>query len=234
MEPTINVNLKPCDCALSSLAPTYPPKPHADHCSAKPGLLTCPLPDKVELTVRLGRCECAAQYRGVTGFGVSEPQGKHTENCPARHIRVICSIGGDGTWSGSEVAEMEILGGTPLGIDARNRIHRICRDRWALVKALVLGKFAYRDVGDAGPGTPEGLFKQRDVVFANLAEMAQAEQAHREKSMALFEAIRAADHDREHVTNPYCYAIAWDDGHPNAEAGLRSYLSMLIAQVGAL
>lgn len=192
MTPTINVNLKPC--SPSCLVPSWAgarPIAHFDTCAAAHVLLPCPIPRSVEMMARSGECTCRARAESQSGFNYlatsareAIAEGRHLNDCPGKPIRVSCSIGGDGTWAGSEVVEsgvfrdQNIVG--PLVLPSQMvGIEATCRERWELVKALVLGNPLGRRGADsvsAGIVIIE-LFEQRDAVFAALADMAKAEEA---------------------------------------------------------
>jgi hypothetical protein len=90
-------------------------------------------------------------------------------------VKVACSI--SGTWEASEVADVALVrmdDGHFVTFETNAAVTAAlsaCRDRWALVKALVLGKYTYND-----SLVPETLHVQRNAVFAALADMARAEQ----------------------------------------------------------
>lgn len=227
MAPTINVNLK--RCRPECLAPQHvsPPHGHVPDCPGAPIPLPCPIQRTVEMMVRLGTCECF--HRGAKN-AEPPPTWVHTESCPARHIRVTCSIGGE-TWGESEVAEVEPHHSNPglpiiaVGPDSPAMV--ACRERWEIVKALVTGKPLGRrgaDSVDAGIAIVE-LFAQRDVVFAALAAKVRAEQADDATTrglVRLIPAVRVPDVARA-TAEDYLSAVA-----------LARYVSHLIATVGAL
>jgi hypothetical protein len=130
--PTINVNLAKCACGC----PVFP-NTHTADCPGKPVDIPLPLDAvrSVTFTVRLGECSTLAlcEVRG----GLLQ---NHAPQCPAHPIRVTCSISGK-TWEESEVMETKYtpVDDVPRGADswAPLRIADICRDRWALVKALL-------------------------------------------------------------------------------------------------
>lgn len=95
----INVNLKPCRC----VGPRDERKTHWDGCAGAPVVILCPIPHTVEFEVALGECACPPRNFDV----MRNYDGHVSPTCPARPIRVTCSIGGDGTWAGSEVTEVE-------------------------------------------------------------------------------------------------------------------------------
>lgn len=162
--PMVNVNLGACRCG--STHPAWGRQPHTSWCNGKPVLIPCPLPRSVTLQVALGECTCPT--------GGRPPEG-HWRYCPARPVKVSCSISGK-TWEESEVDDVEFpdaIETDPAGGPARVALEAACRARWALVKALVLG--LYPTCGNED--VPQEIFEQRDTVFAALAEMAKAEAA---------------------------------------------------------
>lgn len=207
--PTINVNLKPCSpaCLVPSWARPGTP-PHATGCPGTPVLIPCPIPRTVEMTVRLAECTCGERH-GWIGPG-------HFDDCPARPIRITCSIGGE-TWEGSEVVSCEA---SIPGDHYPARMMDPCRERWTLVKALVLGQRASDYTGWCGPSLRSfaALFAQRDAVFAALADMAQYETKHAARKAELPEGIRPVRPD-----------VA-----PESHEALWRYVQRLVEQVGVL
>jgi hypothetical protein len=186
--PTINVNL------------AYDPRePHADESQI---LIPCPIPRSVTVKVPLGACQCRIAGRRALieflGAGDSFPGGInawHDFDCPARPVKVSCDIGG-ATWDGSKpvtfdlgdgTADLEHVAEPPLSaIDA-------CRERWALVKALVMGMDAPKG---ANHDHLRHLFAQRDAVYAALADMARAEKAQCDARDRLHKAMNLPAHRR--------------------------------------
>jgi hypothetical protein len=170
--PTINVNL------------AYDPRePHADESQI---LIPCPIPRSVTVKVPLGACQCRIAGRRALieflGAGDSFPGGInawHDFDCPARPVKVSSSISGK-TWGESKVVDVDNphendgRWGAGSG-DAFRTALSACNDRWALVKALVLG---HTDLSQwlTGPKVLE-LLTQRDSVYAALAELARTEDA---------------------------------------------------------
>lgn len=231
MTATLNVNLATCAChRRDSWQDNHI---HRPACGGEPITIPCPIPPTFEVVVRLGECRgfSSSTKRGCSGsWTTPSPSGpvrhEHELDCHARPIRVSCSISGK-TWAESEVADPEGVGedGRLVGFTFASPVHAVCFARWALVKALVTGKFAHRDVGDAGPGTPEALFKQRDSVFDALADMVMAEQLalDAQTRFAALESIaRVAS---RHGLHP--------EERPSA-AMLAEYVAHLIEQVGAI
>lgn len=172
MTATLNVNLAACDCGGAS-----PSGEHAPDCHGPPVLIPRPIPPSVTFEVVLGECVEALKTAILPSAKSRCGLTSHHERCPARLIRVSCDIGGDGTWAGSEVTDI-----APVpelwGVDSNLRA--IARDRWALVKALVTGS-VYTLSARFSPETVEvihQLHMHRDAVFAALAAMARAEDAH--------------------------------------------------------
>jgi hypothetical protein len=128
-------------------------------------LVPCPVKRSVTFSVVLGECNCPEPER-MTAW--------HDTDCPARPVKVSCSISGS-TWEESEVSIAEIREAmeedtAPAPMIAMGR----ARDRWELIKALVLGKLqTWNNTHDV-----KRLIAQRDAVFAALADMAKAEEAH--------------------------------------------------------
>lgn len=208
MTPTINVNLTPCNCEG---IPT-----HAGWCSGAPVLIPCPIPRSVTLEVAAGTCTCLA------GHDPSTRQLVHSPNCPARPIRVTCSVGGE-TWEQSEVTKTSVLGWGAAMAAAQSPLPA-CRERWALVKALVL---RHSDLSSmlTGPKAVE-LLSQRDAVFAALCAMARAEEAARSATERLWYALPDS--------------AGWVSRHPARDEQtpsallLAAYTSHLISQIGVL
>lgn len=215
----INVNLEPCTCGLADRAPTHPPTPHQSHCAAAPVLIPCPIPQRVEFQVALGECVCG----GHVGRGPPAIMDRRSATCPARPIKVSCSISGK-VWAESEVDDMECHRGmrhdhvcATEGLDV---VLQVARDRWALVKALVLG-FTRVTMGGVSRNHADVLFAQRDAVFAALAAMARAQQA-LEATLGDFETVMSGD------------ATACLLGRRYAQEALARYVKRLVEQVGAL
>lgn len=218
--PTINVNLTPCNCGLASRTPTYPPTPHQDHCSGKPILIPCRLHESFTCDVVLGECAC----QNVVAGGMMVP-GAHHVRCPARPVRVSCSISGK-TWEQSfPVADWDMVTERFVGA-YRPVVWPAITDRWALVKALVTGGTEH-DI-------PEPLryyrivarwVHQRNEVYAALADMARLEEALHNAAGRSATALRA------------CGARVERKGVPlfaPTEHDLTTYVRRMIEQVGAL
>jgi hypothetical protein len=214
--PTINVNLTPCDCR-------YRVGPYSAHllacAAASPVLIPCPIPPKVEFTVRLGECDCPGNF----GMGKTGPDVEHTRSCPARPVKVSCTIGGDGTWAGSEALTCDNAerrdGLFPVDPEA---VLAACRARWEIVKALVtqadcvppMGCLSQEQWVRVAP-----LVSQRDAVFDALARKVAAEQASVEATHAFEDALGTV---RSAVPTPA------------SEYMLGNYVARLIEQVGVL
>jgi len=207
--PTINVNLKPCDCLLETRRMMDPKLTHNhwDTCAGAPVLVPCPLPNTVTFKVALGEC--------LRGCAPVTLHPGHLYGCPGRPVSVTCCIGGDGTWEGSEVAEVDVTR-FETQVPEYELLLAACRARWEIVKALVLGRG--RHVED-NAYWPEALFNQRDTVFAALANMARAEEAHEAKRFTLAESLRPRS--------------VYGSQRPSEE-GLARYVTSLINTVGAL
>lgn len=209
--PTINVNLKPC---IEECQHTAPGGTHYGFCTAAPVLIPCPIPRNVTVTVTLGECTCG------NVLGVRLQRGGHWEGCPARPIRVACSIGGK-AWEESEVASIDAP--PQLGLD-HLRLEARCRDRWALITALLLGadggQFMLSEAWAERWAAVAPLFAQRDTVFAALTDMARAEEALGSAAQRCTDAI---DGDG--------FISAAVEASPEF---LAAYVKHLLAQVGAL
>lgn len=215
MPPTINVNLKAC----SSSGPAHM---HLVPCGGAPILIPCPIQRSITFEVALGECACGAveasirSSREASLFGMACLPG-----CPARPIKVVCSITGE-TWEESEVDDVEVRS-VSLSREDGVRMVAICRERWALVKAMVLGE-AYGNMPAMARVTLD-IFVQRDTVFAALADMARAETALHDRWQSLPAAIKKAS-----SLEPYC----WDyESTPTTEA-LAAYVEQVIEQAGVM
>jgi hypothetical protein len=144
----------------------------------------------------------------------------HDDTCPARPIRVTCSIGSpDGSWEKSEVTDiecMENLAARGLRAGDVMKVDEVCRERWAQMKALVSGMTVM--------GHYE-LSKQRDAVYAALADMARAESGAHRAQQRVDEAFPSARYARENDTDHRA-------GQPPSVNRLRRFIEHVIAQVG--
>jgi hypothetical protein len=210
---TINVNLKlGCGCSVEAMR--LPETGHYPGCSAAPVFIPCLLPPSVTFEVVLGECTCSAH-----GYGITKPN--HAGACPARPMKVFCSISGK-TWEESEVADweprdMEYL---PTQANWKDVVEAACRERWAVVKALVLGKTVTPSFGPENP-----LMKQRDAAYAALVAKARMEQADDATTRDLMKALPSLK--MRDVTE--ATASAYLSGR-----ALAHYVEHLIEQVGAL
>ena len=142
---------------------------------------------------------------------------------PARPIRVTCSISGK-TWQESEIAQAEVPHGHEFSpADVLNT----CRERWALVKALLGVNPEWSKQGKwFSEHGRMAIFTQRDAVYAALADMARAEDVLGTKAVLIEESLPealAAD------------AVLWLD-RPYARPStwlLERFVSQLIQTVGA-
>lgn len=211
MTPSINVNLKTCDSGCSS---TRPGQKHYDHCAASPILIPCAIPCSVTVSVGLGECNCV--YPALK----NPPVDPHRKTCPARPVRVACSISG-ATWAESEVTDLDVPGRI-AGTNAVADVWSACRERWRLVQMLVLGHpgtaSAVGTLSDAIPA----LQAQRDAVYAALVGMARAEEAHRAAEAAATAAIYGASR------------VIRADTEPESQELLGRYVGRLVEQVGVL
>jgi hypothetical protein len=191
-----------------------------------PVLIPCSLEPfrSATFSVVLGTCECALSLTPQTA-----PEWHHASRCPARPVRVSCSIrsGPKGKeWEESEVAQCEPhpddVSRFAVVTDAYGMMYAACRDRWELVKALVLGKPAvcFEEWARHRPGVA-AVLAQRDAVFAALADMARAEEA------LAVSVKRGADAIRSHAFPPPVVVRY-------AESALAAYVEHLVEQVGQL
>lgn len=216
MTASINVNLKRCDCSR----PTDGfQRVHLPTCASTPVLIPCPIRRSVTFGVRIGECAVDGHHLGgcyrITNTHGQKSDVIHITGCPAKPIRVSCSISGK-TWEESEVFDMESPSGHP-------DILRLCYERWALVKALVTGQ---RHDLTIRFKTWCDLVDQRDAVFSALADMARAEVAALEAQARV---MGAAGWKGIHFADPQHH----DDKRPSASF-LARYVERLIEQVGVL
>lgn len=219
--PAINVNLAACRCPVPAASPQH----WAEQCAAKPVLIPCRPPPSFTCTVVLG--ECIASGCGNAFSYHTLPTGMsmaglaiHSDSCPARPVKVSCSI--SGTWEESEVVQVEycpapgrledFLPGHPV-FDA-------CRDRWALVKALVTNDWTGWALTADSPILT--LQSQRDAVYAALARLEAADSAARAAHSEAFSALDAADVEYSTMTPVGSRAAAM----------LAAYVKRLITTVG--
>jgi hypothetical protein len=133
-------------------------------------------------------------------------------------VKVDCSISWK-TWEESEPIDFELVGGglLPGNGEQHTRLMAAGRDRWALVKALVLG---HADLSAllTGPMAAD-LLAQRDTVYAALADMVRAESTIIQ---------RCADIDKAYTNRkrPAFRGVAADE--------LAAFVEHLIEQVGRL
>lgn len=208
---SINVTLKPCPVARAHEHLTVDALHGAAGCPAAPVLIPCPIPRSVTFSVALGECV------GESGACRVRPGEPHhsLSACPARPIRVSCSISGK-TWEESAVVDADFADGR-----SGSPALALCDDRWALVKALVLGM--YPTCGNEE--VPRTLVKQRDAVFAALADMVRAEQDARNAQQRVDDAFPFARYRRN------------DPDHRSERPSigrLAAYVEYLIEQIGTL
>lgn len=208
MTPTINVNLKPCDSGCQTQRPGS--KCYA-HCAAAPVLIPCPLPRSVNFEVRLGGC-----YLAGSPLKCTLDAEEHRVGCPARPVKISCSIAGE-TWEGSKPITFTM----PDDSEAPTAVADACRERWALVRALVLGQSPAPIVGLANVT----LLSQRDEVFAALCDMARAEEASWRAACAMLPVVKFTSSDMQ-VHDP--------SGDAPSRHWLMAYVEHLIDQVGDL
>lgn len=225
--PEINVNLE-------HQCPSWCPKTHdgshdvehAASCYARPVLIPCPIPRSVTFEVALGECVCPAN--GGRGAASWNPPPACLPTCPARPIRVSCSISGE-TWAESEAENPEVQGREWASGRERLAALAACRERWALVKAVLSGIRAASYFTERSPlfKRRETLFAQRDAVFAALCEMAQAELAAWEAQKNLVGLLPA-----NVPTQSGGHAVL--AGREPSAYFLAAYVEHLIEQVGVL
>lgn len=214
--PAINVNLKTCNCPQSKRLSGL----HDIDCASVPVRVPCPLPRSVTVMVRLGECNCSPRRDLLPGGGVYLD---HSPSCESHPIRVSCSISGE--WEESKVTNVDIATtGRFMGWDEEGRCIEACRERWALVKALVL-----HDVIPARPWSPDRiavLADQRTAVYAAICEMARDE----EKRIATKRSLHAACS----AIFPKSGVSVPDPATRESAAYLAAYIKHLVEQVGAL
>jgi hypothetical protein len=183
-----------------------------------PVLIPCPIPPSFTAEVWLGECTCFQRnYVGREVLG-------HNSDCASRPVKVACSIGGDGTWAGSEVVSVSVIVDTykdrPDNFDAH---WAACRARWEIVKALVTGEREGVIPAPLRFARPVArLFTERDTMFAKLAKIRTYEDG-------LYDALGELPGE-----------IAGYAGRPVdarfdfAARALASYVASLIASVGTL
>lgn len=241
MKPTINVNLTKCDCSAGLLnaarrcgnpAPVDPLTCGVD-CNGVPLIIPCSIPRTVEFTVTLPqRCPTHPHDGGTCEPLRGEPArcvyGEHSMPTP---VTVSCSIRGE-TWEESDPKDIHHADGGYL-VDAQTQ--QIIRERWALVKALLL------DTAPAEhPLSTATMLAQRTEVFLALAAMARVEVADFKTSVALFQALKRADPEGSSFgDHPAAYAMGWkdpadEDAPLNSHAGLAAYVEILLEQTKAL
>lgn len=226
MHPTININLKPCECANHKSFGLR----HWEHCPGTPIHVPCPIPRSVTFAVRLGECECgAARLRTHSKGSVLGPLLPCSAACPARPIRVYCGISGK-TWEESEVKDVEVRPRETLVMVSTYDMPLIlaaCRDRWALVKALVTGQWpTVSAIGTLSAAIP-ALQAQRDAVFAAICEMARAEETAWKAQLVIVGAVPTLR------PAPGMHHPTGDENRPSA-SWLAAYVGRLIEQVGVL
>jgi hypothetical protein len=183
MTPAINVNMKPCMCAArahhQSITLTGR---HFEECSGSPVLIPCPIPRSVKFEVVLGGCKTPGACSLPRPMFQATTQ--HISTCPARPVRVSCSVSGS-TWEESYLSFVERSDGDAIGPEF-DRVDSLCRERWALVKALVL-----RQQGFVAPAPDHivELHAQRDAVFAALADMVRHEKGLEEAAQSAAKAM---------------------------------------------
>lgn len=233
---TVNVNLTLCDCTGNDWKPRPLGSTHADDCSGVPLLIPCPIPPSVTFQVALGEClkACTANTSGrgwVLGprSDTSHFAPGHVYGCPGRPVRVSCSISGR-TWEASEVMPYIERPGSAVvtwGSKAEQALALgLCRSRWSLVKALVLGMPHHSFIDLMTGPMALDLLAERDAVFAALAKMARAEEAAAASQRAVIDSFPAV-----RLRSPTHLEPLHE--RPSADL-LESYVEHLIEQVGNL
>lgn len=209
---TINVNLAQCTCGGRSKdgQPFWSSGEHHSMCHATPILLPYRLPGSFAAEVPLGEC--------ISPAACGLFSKAHLPDCPARPVRVTCSITGK-TWADSEIGEWDSEDVSIYDDEAMGRVYVSLRDRWSLVKALVLG---HSDLSAliTGPMAAD-LLTQRYAVFSAICEMVRAEEA-LAKSVAIAGKTIASPAFPPPVVVRY------------AESALAAYVERLIEQVGGM
>jgi hypothetical protein len=213
MSPTINVNLKPCDCDGPHDVVVRDASVHTSDCASVPVLIPCPIPREVVLTVKIGGCDCLA-----------DDHLSHGRDCRSRPLRAVCAIGGN-TWEEGEVNDVTLTRSEdyPQPDGWRAQFMAIARDRWALVKALVTDRT--NDLSSHLQGAlvrNAALLTQRNTVFAALADMAGAE-----------DALYGRENDALKAIDGCSLMVPEPDNRPTAHT-LARYMKHLLAQIGAL
>jgi len=234
MDPTaLNVNLKPCGCShrrgLSSTC--------LSDCASAPVLIPCPLPPSVTVAVVLGECNCTipswwtrdamAHSKADRASGrawscacgpcaAARSNGwapdQHNARCPARPVKVSCSISSpDGSWEKSEVTEVD----GPFWGNALEA----CRERWAVVKALVLGQRWTSQLGSLERVAT--MFDRRDAAYGALADMTRHEDGIESAQHAFFSALNGHGKTVVRIARP-------------SHSLLEAYVERLIEQVGTI
>lgn len=164
----LNVNLGPCTCRFPDASGK-----HRDGCRGVPIPIPCPWPASITVEVTLGECTCGHMAYVTRGY-ISY---RHDDTCPGKPVKISCSItSSDGTWAGTEVTDAwpEKNDGYLCSTgETFPTLERACRKRWAQARAVLLGSPA--GIED-GVRIPLEMCRQRDAMFANIAEVARAEQ----------------------------------------------------------
>jgi hypothetical protein len=177
----------------------------------------------------LGECTCADEAEP----GNNPP---HLNGCPARLVKVYCSISGK-TWEGSDVTDVALVPASrqgPWADEVANEERAsFCRDRWALIKALVLGRSPTTSerAGLLMAAHYNGMIGTRDAVYAALSDMARAERAGHAAFLALPMDVRKSS-----IIAKACGHVAADpeqDAEWPSRAILAHYVERLVEQVSA-
>lgn len=225
--PTINVNLKKCDCRFRAghgVGPDYRINGHLTDCAATPVNIPCPIPPSVTFSVVLGECTCF--HRSPKG-AVPPPNWAHVSGCPAHPVKVSCDTSknrGTRTWADSFLTCFECPESEAGAFEDDAQADRavdVCRKLWAMIKAVVLGHPTYYT--ELVPGN---LCVQRDAFFSALSEVARLEQA-----------LYAAQQEAHAAGGNLKWEGPRVDGNPElrgSSAMLQAWVKKLIERVGVL
>jgi hypothetical protein len=229
----VNVNLKPCNCEPMRLGHEKKGRietvvTHHDGCATSPVLIPCPIPRSVTFEVVLGECRCAGPCSEAFWMNTKHTyNGQHWSNCPARPVRVTCSVSGK-TWEESEVSDAErddrALESLPPRVEDSTLL-AASRERWALVKALVTGHGTSL-VPFLTRAQAHALQAHRNTVFAALADVARVEDAAARRQECLNKLLRRRPAFVHHGRAVLAASA------PSA-SGLAQYVADLIEQVGS-
>jgi hypothetical protein len=116
------------------------------------------------------------------------------------------------------------------GIYPNDTLRAACRERWALIVALMTGK-TWREIDAVlHPRTPSPpmMVAVRDAVFAALADMVRCERAYWASAQAIYKALPDVDVSSDmQVVDP-----GDDDGDAPSTRWLAAYVAHIIERVG--